>query len=123
MISLDTKEITLSISTNAGIDYSREKITVNVVDSPEIHSMYPMRASLASSSLVLTIYIVLMGCILSSNNPIVPYVDKRRYEKLCPLTDLSVQGVADLINEGLIFEEPFLNQDSNHVKLPQLVWD
>ena len=55
MISLDTKEITLSISTNAGIDYSREKITVNVVDSPEIHSMYPMRASLASSSLVLTI--------------------------------------------------------------------
>ena len=42
-----------------------------------------------------------MGC-CSSHNPIVPYLDNKRYKTLCPLTDMSMQGVADLINEGLI---------------------
>ena len=42
-----------------------------------------------------------MGC-CSSHNPIVPYIDNKRYKTLCPLTDMSMQGVADLINEGLI---------------------
>jgi len=42
-----------------------------------------------------------MGC-CSSHSSIIPYLDKNRYKERCPLDELSLQGVADLINNGMI---------------------
>ena len=44
-----------------------------------------------------------MGCHLCcAHSPVVPFMEKNRYAKRCPLTELSMQGVCDLINDGLI---------------------
>jgi hypothetical protein len=53
--SFDESMVVVKVSTNTGIDYNSEAMTVNFINKAELISLYPKRASLAHTSMVFTI--------------------------------------------------------------------